>query len=140
VLHPSGEFIPANAVSRPNLNDESLVLKIVYGATSILLCGDAEGPAEKRILDAYGPFLKSDVLKVGHHGSVTSTSQAFLDAVKPSIAVISVGKDNRFGHPSPETIGRLEASGCRTLRTDKDAAIVLVSDGASWKQIVWRGD
>jgi competence protein ComEC len=138
VLHPSGEFVPANSSGRPNLNDQSLVLKIVYGSTSILLCGDAEGVAETRILSAYGPFLKSDVLKVGHHGSATSTSPEFLNAVSPSIAVVSVGRNNRFGHPSAQTIQRLQAAGCKTFRTDESGAVVLESDGYSWKSIHWQ--
>ncbi len=73
--------------------------------------------------------LRADVLKVGHHGSKNSSTQEFLDAVRPKIAIISAGEDNPYGHPSPELIERLETAGARILRTDRDGAIHVVTDG-----------
>ena len=76
-----------------------------------------------------GSNLRSNVLKVGHHGSKFSSSEEFLRAVKPALAVISVGKKNRYGHPTPEALERLQAAGARILRTDEDGDIEIVSDG-----------
>ena len=76
-----------------------------------------------------GPGVHADVLKVDHHGSKNSTTQEFLDAVAPTIAITSSGEDNPYGHPSPELLERLEASGARVLRTDRDGAVHIVTDG-----------
>ena len=84
-------------------NNSSLVLKILYGKDSFLFTGDAEQEAEKH-LALYASFLKSEVLKVGHHGSVTSSGKQFLEYVDPEYAVISVGRKNKFNHPSQKTI------------------------------------
>ena len=111
-------------------NDDSVVLRLEYGATSLLLAGDAEADAEHEML-ASGARLRADVLKVGHHGSNAGTSPGFLAAVQPRLAVISVGADNRFGHPAPEVVARLQ--GARVLRTDQRGRIELVSDGTNWK-------
>jgi competence protein ComEC len=81
------------------------------------------------MLEENSDGLHADVLKVGHHGSKNSTTQEFLDAVTPSIAIISAGEDNPYGHPSPELLERLEASGTRVLRTDRDGAVHIVTDG-----------
>jgi competence protein ComEC len=110
-------------------NNDSLVLRVDYGATSLLLTGDAEGEAEQRMI-ADGVPLRADVLKVGHHGSGAATSQEFLAAVQPQLAVVSVGADNRFGHPAPELLERL--AGIDVLRTDQRGRIELVSDGEVW--------
>jgi competence protein ComEC len=112
-------------------NDNSLVLRVSYGARALLLVGDAEREEESTLLAAAGDRLRADVLKVGHHGSRTSSTGAFLAAVAPREAVLSVGRRNRFGHPSPQTVAALEALGCRVWRTDRDGAIVVTTDGVS---------
>lgn len=114
--------------SYENLNDYSAVIKLKYGNTSFLFMGDAEKTSENEILNK-GIDLKADVLKVGHHGSDTSTGTSFLDAVNPRYAVISVGANNVYGHPNKSTIDKLNKKGISILRTDKDGTIVLTSDG-----------
>ena len=109
-------------------NDTSIVLRIVYGDTSFLFTGDAEEAAEDVILRS-GLDLNSTVLKVGHHGSSTSTSQRFLDAVDPDYAVISCGKDNSYGHPHAETLAKLKAEDIEVFRTDELGDIYCTSDG-----------
>lgn len=111
---------------KSDLNDSSIVLKMNYGNTSYLLTGDATNEVEKEILEK---DLKSDVLKVGHHGSQYSTHAQFLKKVSPNYAVIQVGKDNNYGHPKDVTIKKLEAIGTKIYRTDRDGTIVLSSDG-----------
>ncbi|MGE5652865.1 MAG: ComEC/Rec2 family competence protein [Bacillota bacterium] len=112
------------------LNNYSVVLQLKYGSTTMLFTGDAEQPVEQILLkNAVG--LRSDLLKVGHHGGSTSSSDAFLKAVAPKLAVISVGKDNDYGHPHRETMQRLEKTSARILRTDRDGTIVVASDGKS---------
>ena len=108
-------------------NDSSVVLKITYGETSFLLMGDAEENAEKRLLQS-GAELRADVLKVGHHGSATSTSAEFLQAVSPKMAAISVGED-RNNLPKDEVLRRLQAQQVETYRTDLDGTLLFVSDG-----------
>ena len=98
-------------------NDDSVVLRTSFGAASVLLDGDAEHPSEDRMA-AEGLLQPVTLLKVGHHGSLTSTSQAFLDAVRPQAAVISCGRGNRFGHPRLAVLERLQAGHVQTTRTD----------------------
>lgn len=107
-----------------NTNDYSAVIKVVYGDTSFLFTGDAEQYAE----DLITGDVDSDVLKVGHHGSSTSTGEAFLERVSPSYAVISCGFDNSYGHPHTETIEKL--GGIPVFRTDEMGTIVATSDGS----------
>lgn len=109
-------------------NNTSIVIRIVYGDTSFLFTGDAEQETEEKILES-GQNIESTVLKVGHHGSSTSTSQAFLDAVSPTYAVISCGKDNSYGHPHSETLAKLTSAGVEVLRTDELGDIYCTSDG-----------
>jgi competence protein ComEC len=106
-------------------NNDSLVLRLKYRNRTLLLPGDAEKQAEHAMLEEHSDGLHADVLKVGHHGSKTSTTQEFLDTVTPAIAVISAGEDDPYGHPSPELLERLEASGAWVLRTDRDAPYIL---------------
>lgn len=110
-------------------NNTSIVIRIVYGDTSFLFTGDAEQETEEKILES-GQDIKSTVLKVGHHGSSTSTSQAFLDAVSPTYAVISCGKDNSYGHPHSETLAKLASAGVEVFRTDELGDIYCTSDGS----------
>jgi competence protein ComEC len=111
-------------------NNDSLVLRLHYGDRTILLPGDAEKEAEREMLAVNdGSALRADVLKVGHHGSKNSTTEDFLAAVRPQVAIISAGEDNPYGHPSPELLQRLDTSGVRVLRTDRDGAIHVLTDG-----------
>lgn len=111
-----------------DLNNWSAVTRIKYGSTSFLLTGDAEAQSEKEML-ASGVDLKADVLKVGHHGSSSSTTPTFLKAVAPKYAVISVGAGNDYGHPHKETLSKLANAGVQLYRTDQDGTVVLASDG-----------
>ncbi|MBM4168367.1 MAG: DNA internalization-related competence protein ComEC/Rec2 [Ignavibacteria bacterium] len=133
VIHPGfGDAPPRNQ------NDQSLAVRVVYGGTSFLFPGDAEAPSETKMVKRYGTFLGSDVLKAGHHGSKTSTSTAFLENVSPRSVIVSVGKKNRFSHPSPAVIDRLARKGITTLRTDDAGAIIMRSDGFTIERIRWR--
>lgn len=113
-----------------DLNNQSAVLRIVYKKTSFLLAADTEEEAETDIINSVGN-IQSQVLQVGHHGSRSSTSIEWLDAVKPSIAVIPCGYRNRYGHPSSQTIERLQSSGARIYRTDRHGAVRITSDGST---------
>lgn len=111
-------------------NNDSLVVHLKYGERTFMLPGDAEKQAESAILDENSETaLRADVLKVGHHGSKNSTMPGFLAAVRPSVAVISAGEDNPYGHPNPELLERLETAGVRILRTDRDGAVHILTDG-----------
>ena len=114
--------------SAEDSNDNSIVLKVSFGATSFLFTGDAERAEEQDLLNA-GVNLQSTVLKVGHHGSDTSTSYPFLRAVAPQYAVISVGAGNSYGHPTEAVLSRLRDAGVTTFRTDMQGEITAVSDG-----------
>lgn len=122
----SVEMLAPVSDSYDDLNNYSAVIKVVYGNTSFLFTGDAEEQAEAEITDD----VKADVLKVGHHGSSTSTSDEFLEKVNPSIAVISCGKDNKYGHPTPEILEKLNSRGTTVLRTDELGTIAITSDGS----------
>jgi competence protein ComEC len=110
-------------------NNDSMVLHVSYGNTSVLLEGDAEKAVERRIASLHHP--RADLLKVGHHGSATSTTPEILQSVKPSFAVISVGFQNSFGIPKPDVLARLQNSGARVYRTDLNGAVTFYLDGRS---------
>lgn len=114
-----------------DMNSNSIVLKLTYKNRSFLFTGDA-GKESERDMIAMGYNLKADVLKVGHHGSKTATSQAFLNRVQPSYAVISVGED-RNKLPKKEIIDRLKKNNIKTYRTDLDGTVVLATDGDNIK-------
>lgn len=120
-------LFPDRDVFGLDTNDASIVAKLVYGKTSFLLTGDSPQKIENYLVFLGG--LKSDVLKVGHHGSRTSTGQEFLQAVKPAYAVISAGQDNRYGHPHKEVLDILEKFKVKILRTDQQGTIKIKSDG-----------
>lgn len=120
-------------------NDTSIVLRVDFGETSFLFTGDMERSAEADLLDA-GAYLEADVLKVGHHGSDTSTSYPFLREVDPDYAVISVGEHNDYGHPSEEVLSRLRDDGAAVYRTDLQGHVVCTSDGASLHFAVERNE
>ncbi len=111
-----------------NLNNSSIVAKLIYQETKFLLTGDAEIEVEQELVKS-NIDLSSQVLKAGHHGSDTSSSLEFLQAVKPEIVVIQVGTDNDFGHPSRRVIKRLERMGAQVFRNDLDGTARLISDG-----------
>ena len=112
-------------------NDTSLVLRIDYGSTSFLLTGDMESDAERDLVES-GANLKADVLQVGHHGSSTSSSYIFLNAVLPKMGIISCGVNNKYGHPHEETLSILRDAGVDVYRTDLMGTITIGSDGANY--------
>jgi competence protein ComEC len=129
-LDPALKFtmLAPNSTKYEDLNNYSAVVKMTYNKTSFLFTGDAQSLSETEML-ARKYDLKADVLKVGHHGSDTSTSLAFLKAVAPKYAVISVGKDNDYGHPAQSTLDRLTAADIKVYQTDLSGTIVASSDG-----------
>lgn len=112
----------------PDTNDTSIVLRITYGDTSFLFTGDAERETEQAIISSGGE-IQSTVLKVAHHGSETSTGYVWLREVKPQYAVISVGRDNSYGHPTDDVLSRLRDAEVTTFRTDLQGDISCISDG-----------
>ena len=119
-------------------NERSGIIKIVYGNNSIIFTGDAGKETEKVYTSVYKEFLDSDVLKVGHHGSKSSTSVEFLNYVSPEISLISAGIKNTYGHPASDILYRIAKAGSEILRTDKEGAVILQSDGISFKKINWK--
>ena len=123
----------ANAKSW-STNDGSIVARLVYGETEFMLTGDAPEKVERGLLATLpSAWLEADVLKVGHHGSKTSTSPEFVEAVKPKFVVISSGKDNRYGHPNQKTLDTLESLNIPIFRTDQLGTIIFESDGRNLK-------
>lgn len=130
ILYPRRSFYSQQA---EDLNNTSIVLRLAYRQNAILFMGDAGIDIEKELL-AEGLDIRSDVIKIGHHGSEYSSTEDFLEKVKPEIAVIEVGKNN-YGHPSLRVVRRIERIGAKILRTDKDSTIKIVSDGRNIKQL-----
>ena len=128
ILAPRRSF---EGQSLRQVHDAMIVVKLTHGSTGVLLVGDAERSLEREFI-ASGADLDVDVLKVGHHGSKTSTSEEFLRATTPRLAVISVGRKNRYGHPYQEVLDRLRQAGIAVLRTDQDGDITIVSDGSAF--------
>ena len=125
-----------NMISDNSINNNSLVCKLNYKNYSMLFTGDIEAIAEKAILKKYSKnlnILKSDILKVAHHGSKTSSITEFIEKIKPKYAIIGVGKDNKFGHPSDSTIQNLEKANIRIYRTDKMGEIEMKTNGKEIK-------
>lgn len=118
------EMMTDSILDKNNLNLASIVIKVTFGNNTFLFTGDAEIENEETI-----NWPKVDVLKVGHHGSNTSTSEEFLNQIQPKIAIISVGKDNDYGHPNSETIQKLENIGSKIYRTDENGTIEIISNG-----------
>ncbi|EOU1911757.1 MBL fold metallo-hydrolase [Clostridium perfringens] len=113
------------------LNDYSPIMKLSFGDTSYLFTGDAEKLAEEEALAKYKTSLDSDVIKFGHHGSSSSSSNAFIEAVSPKYGIISCAKDNKYGHPHRETLDIIKKYNIKAFRTDTDGEIILTSDGKS---------
>jgi competence protein ComEC len=125
-------FLAPDSIWTVGLKDPNLastVALVQYGMVRFLLVGDAEEPEEDWLLSHHRGELSADVLKVGHHGSSTSSSDAFLDAVHPELAVISVGAENKYGHPSNDVIRALARVGAEVLRTDEVGTVVIRTDG-----------
>ncbi len=135
VLHPYQDF---DSTDIHDLNNQSLVLKVVYGKTGLILMGDAEKATETKLINRYKDFLQVDILKCGHHGSATSNSFEFLEATKPLVSVISLGYANKFNHPSKIVLDYLNRLNIKVYRTDLQGAIVLESNGLMWREVEWR--
>ncbi len=139
VLHPTKDFVQRDSLHYVrDLNNGSVVLKILYGKVGILMMGDAENPSEAQMLSLFGGFLKSNLIKVGHHGSKTSSGEEFIEMVQPPLAAISVGAHNMFGHPSTVVVSRYESHGTRVLRTDEEGALVFETTGRIISRVHWR--
>lgn len=121
-------FTPQNS-NYEELNDYSPIMKLNFDETSYLFTGDAEKIAENEALTKYKTSLDSDVIKFGHHGSSSSSSPAFIEAVSPKYGIISCAKDNKYGHPHRETLNIIKKYNIKTFRTDTDGEIILTSDG-----------
>jgi competence protein ComEC len=131
ILHPrsASEWRPG---TKDDLNDASVVGRLIFGQTSLMLTGDAGKNIESELVGQFN--LDSDLLKVGHHGSKYSTSQEFLHAVSPYYAVVQVGEDNRYGHPAQETLDILKSNNIPVLRNDLHGTISFWSDGVQLVQ------
>jgi competence protein ComEC len=127
-------LVPAVSGRRPN--DHAVVLRVELGLASVLLTSDLEAAGERALLAAGTP-LAATVLKVGHHGAATSTTRDFVTAVQPSVAVVSVGARNAYGHPDPAVLARLRAAGAHVYRTDRDGAILVETDGRTLTVTRW---
>lgn len=118
-----------------NENDMSAVVKVTYGDIDIIYVGDAEARAEYDIIEFWGDdVLDVEVLKVGHHGSYTSTTEEFLAVTTPELAIISCGRQNEYGHPHSKTLANLDKAGASVYRTDEDGTVIIETDGVN----VWR--
>jgi len=133
-LNDTTDFIS----KRFDSNNKSGVIKLIHGDNSFLFTGDAEIPSERYLVNKFGKFLDSDILKLGHHGSKTSSSESFLNYVTPEVGIISAGIENRFNHPSEIIMDRLENMKINYKRTDKSGAVIIQSDGENYKFIDWR--
>lgn len=132
VLWPS----ETDMISNNAINNNSLVCKLIYNNFSMIFTGDIEEIAEKAILSKYvnnQEILNADILKVAHHGSKTSSIKEFINVVNPKYAVIGVGKDNKFGHPSEKTIENLNSKKVKIYRTDISGEIMIVTDGSNMR-------
>jgi len=125
---------PASDTDNWRPNAASVIVRVVYGDTSFMLTGDAPDSIEDYLVGVYGAGLKSDVLKLGHHGSQTSTSELWLDTVQPQYAVVSASLDNRYGHPDQSVMQRVFARNIQTSHTGTDGTVSFYSDGVK----VWR--
>jgi competence protein ComEC len=130
ILYP----YPDEDVSHLDPNDASVVLRFVYGNTSVLLSGDLPTALESRLALRYGNALRSDILKLGHHGSRTSSGPLWLSAVRPRIAIISAGAENRYGHPHQEVLKRLELGDIPYLLTANEGSIVFHLNSADFQR------
>jgi competence protein ComEC len=136
-LSPYRKLFNTKMEGETNVNNQSLIVKILFGKTRLLFMGDAEREAEQEILQSH-IAVNSNGIKVGHHGSNTSSSESFIEQVSPEVAVISVGENNRHHHPSEAVLQRLERFGIHTYRTDLKGAVIFRSNGEVLKNIPWK--
>lgn len=128
---------PDRKSSAGDPNEHSLVLEIVYGNTEFLFTGDAGKQQERRLLSHYGSMLDTDILKIGHHGSRTSSSIDFLEATSPLVSIVSLAKSNRYKHPHPEAVQRIRDHSDETRFTSMQRALIFTSDGTKIRQLEW---
>lgn len=121
-------ILAPNSSGYADLNDYSICIRLTYGNTSFLLTGDAEKLSEDEMMKN-GLDLSAEVLKLGHHGSAYSSNTKFINAVSPSFAIISAGKDNKYGHPHAETLQVMQEYNIKVYRTDEQGSIIFTSDG-----------
>ena len=122
-------FAVLGPLTEEGIENRSMILRVDYGERSFLFTGDAEAEEEALLLEQMPKLLDVDLLKVGHHGSATSSNEAFLQAVTPEIAVISASADNSFGHPAPSVVDELKEVGAAVWRTDKSGTLIFLCDG-----------
>ena len=138
IVSPSQSLIDEDtaaikAKKKVDVNNESVVGRLIFGNFAMLFTGDAEGPVEKDMVASYGKKLKCQVLKAGHHGSKTSSTAEFLKLVQPESVVMSLGVNNQYGHPHEALLNRLQKQGVKNIyRTDANGTITIVSDGSSY--------
>ncbi len=138
-LFPGSEFVDVNGnTAGNNLNNGSVAFVLKFRDTEFFFSGDIEKESERFLCDTYSDFLKTDVLKVAHHGSITSSTIPFIIKNKPAYAVISCGMNNKFKHPSDIILNRLERTGAKIFRTDLEGAAVMESDGENIDFIEWK--
>ncbi|MBT5452817.1 MAG: DNA internalization-related competence protein ComEC/Rec2 [Gemmatimonadetes bacterium] len=130
ILHPNEEFVDTSGESPGGLNNGSVAFRLDYGEVNVLFTGDLEEETDGAIL-AWGPRLAAQLLKVAHHGSRTSSQSYFVEAVSPTLAIMSLGFENKFKHPAPEVVARYMEHGARVLRTDRTGAVRVRIDGVS---------
>jgi competence protein ComEC len=133
ILHPTDTFVSQEGWAPYGLNNGSIVVRLDYGKVSFLFLGDVEVETDLTLLKRKD-YLKATVVKVPHQGSLTGSSQELVEAMEPSVAVVSVSQGNRFGHPADAVIRRYEACGARILRTDRHGAIIMRTNG-EWIRI-----
>lgn len=139
ILHPNKKYVGESGISaKTRFNNGSIVLKVCIGNQAALLTGDVEQPVEHDLTRVYGSFLRSCILKAGHHGSATSSSQEFLDAVRARYTVVSVGQRNSFGHPSKDVISRMRLCGMKVMRTDSLGAACFLISLQKTRILSWR--
>lgn len=131
---------PSTTIRATDPNNQSVVLIVIYGDSRLLLTGDAEEEAEEFLVEQFGPFLRADLLKVGHHASRTSSTTPFLEKVNAPKAVASLGLRNRYQHPHPEATRRLWRAGTRTRFTSLEGAVIYRTDGTGFNRVPWRPD
>ncbi len=131
-------ILAPNSTEYEDINNTSIMMRLTYGKRSFMLTGDAETVSEEEVLSLQKP-LQSDVLKVGHHGSHSSTSPDFLEAVKPTIALISCATDNTYGHPHRETMDALKAANVAIYRTDLQGTVTVTTDGQTLEVTTEKG-
>jgi len=130
---------PTDKKQMPDKNDMSIITKLVYGESDVFLTGDASLKIENILVSEYtsydaGIYLQSDILKLGHHGSKTSSSELFLRRVMPEFSIVSAGLNNRYNHPSADVTARLERLGFPIIKTTDRGSVIFRTDGATW----WR--